>query len=555
MNTRKTVYIAVAAVSGLLWACSDDILDKKPLNGYSEVDVFADEALLRDYVNGTYRSIRFPFDDENSLTDGLTDNAYNQHGSAESTIKIYTRAEVSQDDGEGVTRNLWTQAYAGIRRVNLFFEKTQDSDLDAEALKTLGGQMQFLRAYLYFDLLRWYGSVPLITKTYGLNESYEVTRASYDEIVNFIVTECNDAITKLPSMTDAGYSSGVASVEAAMALKARTLLYAASALYNTSADDSKWTAARDANKAVMDLAGVSLAGNATQYGAMFRGTNANEVIFARYFTQTNNQGWGVNVWLFPNSNGGWATTTPTQNLVDDYELTNGLLPSEAGSGYNDQNPYVNRDPRFYETILYNGASFKGGVYSPYRDKTYPDSSLLAGKDSRFTISTNSPHNASKTGYNFRKWSQESEAWDAGNKGPWIIFRLSEFYLNYAEAQIELENYDEARNAINAIRSRFGMPDVTESGDELKERYRRERRIELALEDHRFFDIRRWKIGPESLDKPALGVDVYKAGASFDYIYGMVADNTRKWDDKMYFLPIPATEIQRSNNSLTQNSGY
>ena len=133
--------------------------------------------------------------------------------------------------------------------------------------------------------------------------------------------------------------------------------------------------------------------------------------------------------------------------------------------------------------------------------------------------------------------------------------MSEFYLNYAEAQIELENFDEARNAINAIRSRFGMPDVTESGDELKERYRRERRIELALEDHRFFDIRRWKIGPDALDKSALGVDVYKDGASFDYIYGMVADNTRKWDDKMYFLPIPATEIQRSNNSLTQNSGY
>jgi hypothetical protein len=397
--------------------------------------------------------------------------------------------------------------------------------------------------------------VPLITKTYGLNESYEVSRASYDEIVNFIVNECNDAMTKLPSMTDGGYASGVASVEATMALKARTLLYAASELYNTSADDSKWIAARDANKAVMDLESISLAANATQYGAMFRGTNANEVIFARYFTQTNNQGWGVNVWLFPNSNGGWATTTPTQNLVDDYELTNGLLPSEAGSGYDDQNPYVNRDPRFYETILYNGAPFKGGVYSPYRDKTYPDSSLLAGKDSRFTVSTNSPHNASKTGYNFRKWAQESEAWDAGNKGPWIIFRLSEFYLNYAEAQIELENYDEARNAINAIRSRFGMPDVTESGDELKERYRRERRIELALEDHRFFDIRRWKIGPDALDKPALGVDVYKDGASFDYIYAMVADNTRKWDDKMYFLPIPATEIQRSNNSLSQNSGY
>lgn len=552
MNSNKLTYIIFMALSSLLFSCSDDILDKKPLDGYSEVDVFVDQALLTNFVNGTYRALRHPFDDENSLTDGLTDNAYNQHGSAEGTIKVYTSGELSEDGGEGVTRQLWSFAYTNIRRVNLFFEKTANSSIDEAALTELEGEMQFIRAFLYFDLLRWYGGVPVITNTFSIDdESFEVSRNTADEVVNFIVSECDEAIEKLPSMTDT--PAGRASKEAAMALKARTLLYAASPLFNAANNQDKWMAARDANKAVMDLTSVSLVGSASSYGDMFSGDNDDEVIFARYFTQTNNQGWGINLWLLPNSNGGWANTTPTQDLVDNYELASGDLPSDPGSGYDDQNPYVDRDPRFYESILYNGAPFKSGTYDYYLDKNYPDSTALAGKDSR--NSTSSPHNASKTGYNFRKWIQEDQGEFSGNTGPFIFFRVAEFYLNYAEAQIALGEEDEARTAINAVRNRVGMPDITETGAELLERYRRERRIELVLEDHRFFDIRRWEMGPEALGKPAMGVDVYKDGNTFEYHYNMVADNNRKWDDKLYFLPIPSAEIERSNNSLTQNPGY
>ena len=538
----------------VLASCSDDILDTKPLNGYSEIDVFADEALLRNFVNGTYRGFRHPFDDENSLTDGLTDNAYNQHGSAEGTIKTYTRAEVNPSNGEGVTRNLWTSAYAYIRRTNLFMEKTTDSSIEGDVLASMEGEMRFIRAYLYFDLLRWYGSVPLITRTFELDdESLAVSRSSAEEIAAFIVEECNTAITQLPSITDGDYELGRASVEAAMALKARTLLYAASPLFNESGDQSKWQSASDANKAVMELSTVGLIADASEYGAMFTGDNTSEVIFSRYFTEVNNQGWGINLWLFPSSAGGWANTTPTQDLVDSYELTNGMSPANPESGYDDQDPYVNRDPRFYETILYNGAPFKSGEYEYFLDKDDPTNSALAGKDSRY--STASPHNASRTGYNFRKWVQENEGEYSGNTGPWIVFRLAEFYLNYAEAQIALGNETEARTAINAIRERVGMPAISDTGDELVERYRSERRVELVLEDHRFFDIRRWEIGPEIMTKPATGVDVYKNGDVYEYIYDMTADDTRTWDERMYLLPIPIDEIQRSGNSLDQNPGY
>lgn len=554
MKTNIKAYIAIVLATIAFLSCSDDFLEKKPLDSFSEVDVFADPALLGDFVSGTYRGVRHPFDDsENSLTDGLTDNAFNQHGSAEAIIKVYTRGEVNADNGEGVTRQLWNSSYQNIKRTNLFFEKIQGSSIEASELTPLEGQMRFLRAFYYFDLLRWYGNVPLITKTFELaDESFDVETSTPDEIGAFIVSECDLAISQLGSSADAGYQTGRASKETAMALKARTLLYLASPLFNPSNDQARWVAARDANKAVMDLPQYTLVSNASDYGAMFRGEKSEEVIWARYFTAVNDQGWGVNTWLFPNSEGGWSNTTPTQNLVDSYELTTGLLPADEPA-YDAQNPYVSRDPRFYESILFNGAPFKEATYDPWVDKLEPSNSAKAGKDS--PSSSIAQHNASRTGYTFKKWALESENWDSGNKGPWIIFRLGEFYLNYAEAEIALDNDAAARTAINAIRSRVNMPPVTESGAALVEKYRVERRVELVLEDHRFFDIRRWEIGPETIGETARGVTVYKNGNTFEYDYSRVADNTRVWNDKMYLLPIPATEIERSRNQLTQNSGY
>jgi hypothetical protein len=452
-----------------------------------------------------------------------------------------------------VTRGLWQSSYNYISRTNLFFEKIEGSAIDPAALEPLEGQMHFLRAFYYFDLLRWYGSVPLVTHTFQLSdESFDVANNTPQEVGALIVAECDLAIAKSFSSSDAAYTAGRSTKESAMALKARTLLYLASPLYNPANDQSKWTAARDANEAVMNLPQYSLVDNPAGYGAMFRGENSEEVIMARYFTAVNDQGWGVNTWLFPNSEGGWSNTTPTQDLVDGYEFTTGLLPADEPT-YDDQNPYENRDPRFYESILFNEAPFKSGTYDPYVDKADPSNSAKAGKDS--PSSPIAKHNASRTGYNFKKWALEAQNWDSGNKGPWIIFRVGEFYLNYAEAEIALGNDPEARTAINAIRTRVNMPDVTESGAALVERYRRERRVELLLEDHRFFDIRRWMIGPETIGQPAMGVTVYKNGAVMEYDYTRVADDTRDWNDKMYFLPIPAQEILRSHETLDQNPGY
>ncbi|MBT1687611.1 RagB/SusD family nutrient uptake outer membrane protein [Dawidia soli] len=563
MKITKLLYLPFLALAWMgIASCSDDILDLKPLDSFSEVDVFADKALLTDFVNGTYRGMRHPFAENNTflLLDAMTDNAYSQHGDQQ-PIRNYTQGLITRDNGESANLGTWNNAYTYIRRVNLFLEKTTDSPIEAEALAQLTGEMQFIRAYLYMELLSWYGGVPIITSTFDLGQAdYDVARNSAEEVAAFIVAECDAAVEKLGGVTTTPV--GRATMEAAMAVKARTLLYIASPLYNPSQEQSRWIAARDANKAVKELPGFQMIGAGDQYGEMFNGRSTAEIIFARRFTVNNPHGggsWGVNLWLYSNGLGGWSNNTPTQNLVDSYEMTNGLLPAEAGSGYDPQNPYINRDPRFAESILYNGAVIADPINGGTRDMqfwTAPEGQPQ-GKDS-----PNGPSgaNASRTGYNFRKFLDEGKKADAAgadeNLSPWIYFRITEFYLNYAEAEIALNNEEAARTAINAVRDRVGMPDVVESGAALVERYRNERRVELALENHRFFDIRRWEIGPEALNKPAMGVNVTKdAGGNITYDYSRTADATRHWEEKMYFFPIPYSEIQRSHNQLSQNPGY
>jgi starch-binding outer membrane protein, SusD/RagB family len=563
MKTSRFIYIATSVL--LFGSCSKDFLDKKPLTSFSEKDVFTDYALLDAYVLGTYRGMGHPFGGEgNDFTEGLTDNGYNQHNDWE---RRYSHAETTRDNGEDVSHGWWTNAYSNIRKVNIFFEKTAGStSITPAQLKAATGEMRFLRAFFYAKLFKLYGGVPVITSSFPLGQSdYGVARSTADEVVDFVVKQCDSAMLELPAFAQA--QRGRISIEAAMALKGRALLYAASPLWNPTNDIAKWTKARDANKAVMDIATIPLLSSPAKYHDIFNGRNNEEVILARYFTPNNAHGggeWGSNLWLYPNGLGGWGTVTPTQDLVDSYELTNGKLPSDPTSGYNPQNPYINRDPRFYESILYNGGVFFDPVTKAnrpleyYRDKTNPTNSALAGRESRNGPSE--PWNSSKTGYNFRKYTDEGKP-AMGDKGanetvsPYIYFRKAEFLLNYAECQIALGNDADARTAINAVRTRVGMPAVTESGAALLARYRNERRVELVLEDLRFDDIRRWKIGPAALAKPAKGVDVYKNGAVIEYDYNYIADNLRAWNDKMYLLPIPYSEIQKSNSKLLQNPGY
>jgi starch-binding outer membrane protein, SusD/RagB family len=558
----RTLYILTIAAATML-GCSDDMLDKKSLTSYSEDNVFRDYALLDAYVLGTYRGMGHPFGGEGQdFNEFLTDNSYDQHSADR---RAYTRGETNRDNGETATVGMWASSYTNIRRVNVFFEKTEDNTTIAtDDLKRANGEMRFLRAFFYAKLVKTYGGVPIITSSVALGQdNYDMTRNTADEVVNFIVSECDQAITELEAFAEV--DRGRISKEAAMALKARTLLYAASPLFNEADDATKWQKASDANKAVMET-GIPMLSDPAKYHDIFNGRNNEEVILARYFTPQNAHGggeWGSNLWLYPNGLGGWGTSVPTQNLVDAYEMTNGKPISDPTSGYDDQNPYANRDPRLAETILYNGAMFFDPVNGVTRPMEYYIDQVTAANSGRESRNgSNEPWNSSKTSYNFRKYTDEGKR-AMGDKGaqenisPFIYFRMAEFYLNYAECQIRLGDDEAARTAINAVRGRVGMPDVpaTETGAVLLARYRNERRVEMAGEELRLDDVRRWKVGPQTIGQPAMGVDIRKNGSMITYDYNYVVDQDRRWNDKMYLFPIPYSEIQASHNALTQNPDY
>jgi len=258
----------------------------------------------------------------------------------------------------------------------------------------------------------------------------------------------------------------------------------------------------------------------------------------------------------PNGYGGWGGNLPLQNLVDDYEMDNGKSITDGTSGYNAQNPYVNRDPRFYATIIYNGSTYRGATIETFTP---------GGKDSK-----DGPENwnTSKTGYYLKKYMNDAyplqNPWGNAGFQPWYYIRYAEVLLNFAEASNEASGADivpagstlSARTAVNLVRARAGMPalpaGLTQTA--MRDAIRYERRVELAFEEHRFYDVRRWKIADVTENKPAQGIAITKSGATLTYATKVALDG-RAFATKHYWLPIPRAEIQASGNKIQQNTGY
>ena len=416
----------------------------------------------------------------------------------------------------------------------------------------LVAELKFIRAFRYLDLIRNYGKVVIIgDRVSQLNEDLQdpfyFDRRPIQEGIDYAVAQFDEAIAGLPANNSNVYAEGRATKGAAMALKARLLLYSASPLYNDGATTTqKWAAAAAANKAVMDLGAYSLYNN---YAETFTTAGSNsEYIFARYYNLS-----GLHVALEiangPNGYGGWGGNVPLQNLVDDYEMADGTSfdwnnPTQAAA------PYANRDPRFYQTILFNGAAYKDRNVETFRP---------GGLDSSDGPSN---WNTTKSGYYLKKFLREDlpiiNPWGIAGVQNWIYIRYGEILLNYAEAQNEAVGPDgTVYAAINQIRERAGMPDLPTglSQSDMRERIRHERRIELAFEEHRFYDVRRWMIADQVENTPATGIDVTKnSNGTFTYTR-KVALAGKAFQTKHYWLPIPRKEILASNNQLEQNPNY
>lgn len=458
---------------------------------------------------------------------------------------------------------LWT----GIRSANSFLEKFDpevlnrfeyNDNFDEMISKSekFPYEVRFLRAFYFFELAKRYGDIPLLTRTYAQEEINTVEKASFSDVIDFIVTECTEIAPELPvDQNDFWAETGRVTKGAALALKSRALLYAASPLHNPEVDAAKWEAAAKAAYEVIAMGEYSLPALAND--PLYSDQGGNEVlqslqlIFERRSSGVSSDFEARNEPMgYEGAEGG---NTPSQNLVDAYELKDGTEfdwnnASHVANMYYDASGNQTRDPRLYLNVLINGSTWLGETVETFE----------GGKNKIL-------ENSTRTGYYLRKYMNPSVSLDPVTPNElhhhYILFRYAEILLNYAEAMFEWQGADatttdcplSARDALNQVRASAGMPNVTVTGDEFREKLRNERRVELAFEGHRFFDVRRWKIAGTDEVRNIYGVQITR-NSSDSYSYQRVLLETRYWDDKMYLYPFPQNEVYLNEN-LTQNTGW
>ena len=561
MNAKFLSYIYISAAISIAFTLSS-------CNGFldREEDSFIDKTATFDSYNRTKQYLTYAY---TLLPDGL--NRFSREAMLASATDdaefAIESAEIQQfNNGSWNALNnpddVWNRYFSGISKCCTLLENTNHVNLDisrldpdkqveyANSLKDIRmwrAEARFLRAYFHFELLKRYGPIPIVTSTLSINGNYENTpRPTMKEVVDFIAKECDIAADtlELTPWRNVNDAFGRATKGAALALKSRLLLYAASPLYvdfgdtnetNKPTDVALWKLAADAAKAVIDLNQYELA---SSYADLFKNDFQNkEYIFVPRdaansdFEKSN----------FPVSFGGKGGTNPSQNLVDDYEMLDGT-PFDWNDPAKAAQPFENRDARLGATILMNMAPFKGKKVA-----TYPE-----GADA-------SPNpNATKTGYYLRKFLNEDVNIQTGGSSSGHVvplFRLAEIYLNYAEALNECDptNPDIALY-LNKVRNRASLPNVSSlSQEQMRAVIQHERRVELAFEEHRSWDVRRWKIASSTLGAPLMGVQIERKPLG-GYTYMPVKVEQRVFQPKMYWYPIPQAEVLKLKQ-WKQNNGW
>lgn len=454
----------------------------------------------------------------------------------------------------------WGTLYKKIRKCNVFIDGVKNSGLSDTYKTQKTGEARVLRAFFYHQLWMLYGGVPLITKPDNRvtdGDSIYHARASFDATFTFLENELTEAAAMLPA-NNGNSSGGKITRGAALTLRGWVELFYASPLNNPANDAGRWAAAAATNKQVMQL-GYSLY---PKYDELFltTGNKNNEGILYREYL-TVKQGSNIIGYQGPNYVGttwlSWGGSTPTQELVDDYAMANGRIISDPASGYDPLNPYANREPRFRQSVLYNGNTFNGTVF------------LSAVGSGNNAIDLADATDNTNTGYCTKKRMDTTVNIFQGGASAqnYYFFRYAEVLLNYAEAQNEAVGPDASvYDAIDQIRTRAGIPTLSAvypglSKDQMRTLIRRERRIELAFEGKRYFDLLRWKIAEVNLNHVMHGMEI-RANGSGGYTYKVipaVPAGAPQWSfdkTKNYLLPIPLDALgQNPAMKDHQNPGY
>ena len=562
----KTKYIFSGLLALTLVSSCSEKMDYKEYNVYDKAYVDKMFSRVGGLMTNIYNDIDYDFGNySGAMASSATDESvYSHPGNA--VEDFYNGAWGPTNAKERV----WNSAWDGISYCNLvldefsnctFPEYTEDEHYQQEMFlyKNYRWEARWARAFFYFELVKRYGSVPLKTKHMTANEANSLPQVSADSIFQFIDTECDtiedSIIVNYGDLGDMAYykgQTGRANKLAAMALRARAALYWASPLFNPTNDKSRWLKAAQLSNAVIAEArqeGMTLL---PDYSKLFNKNSykdaIKEIIFARRVAASN----AFEEYNYPigmeNAGGG---NCPTQNLVDAYEMTNGKAINEAGSGYDPQDPYKNRDARLAMTVAVNGEQWPNAAALETFEGGANSSSVTYG---------------TPTGYYLKKYiNQGTIIAKTGSNSfahAWVIFRLAEFYLDYAEAALNYTGSGyvapeglpmTAAQAINVVRTRAKQPDIAKglSFDAFKKKYENERFVELAFEGHRFFDLRRWKEAPEYL-KTIRGMKITRQDDG-TMKYEEQTIDTRTWNDKWYLFPLPQKDVLNCN--YKQNDGW
>ncbi|MBX2923264.1 MAG: RagB/SusD family nutrient uptake outer membrane protein [Chitinophagaceae bacterium] len=568
-------HILFFTCAALLFACNKKL--DLPSDGRIPLDqVFADYNQTRGYLNSCYGYLPSAYLERASYTDEAQDADDNNANFPRYTSWYTGTATARNYDVISADSSPWGILFQGINKCNMFIENMKTATVLAAEEEKAGwiAQARTLRALYYLQLIKRYGGVPIFDKPLEIDHDFSSDRrAGFSEVVTFILADCDAALTAPDQNTATTFSwnvydnqFGIMNRAVAHAIKSQAVTYAASPLWS----DGTYTwdvAAQITATALQECLAHDYklfdvappAGTAQNAYALYFLTNPNDQRAVDKETILNASG-RLSVWSnagLPSIGAGIkAGSCPTQDLVDSYEMANGEAPvtgySDANrlvpvinpaSGYDPNDPYAGRDPRFYASVYYNGAL-------RYLDQPGGDrvETFVGGDEG---ISQTNRRNT-RTGYYIRKYNNFRS--DLNNQADGFIrlFRVAELYLNFAEAAYHSVGPDvpvtvngvslTAREAVNAVRARAGMPDFPAgmSAEDFEKKYRNERRIEFAFEEHRFFDVRRWKILSET-DKFVTGMRITESGGNLTYTRFKFTNRDCS-SDKWLMYPINQAEV-------------
>jgi starch-binding outer membrane protein, SusD/RagB family len=599
-TTKKIIYtffIVIILVNN--FSCNEDFLDNTDKTRLTDEMQWQSEGNADIFLNDIYARLSNKWNTPDNLDNFTDDNDagfyWKSYRWRQGIVDPTTDAGMPMDNGNSNTaanNNAtdyanWGMAYSKIRKCNYFIEKVNENaaNFSPEYIKKRVDEVRFLRAYFYSELWMHVGGVPIITKsldrmTMDTSEIYR-PRNTFEETFNFITTELDEIVKNnvLPIKYRNGESNaGRATLGAALLLKGWVELYAASPAFNSgtspagadpnhlisfaSPDPGRWAKAAATNKQFIDTYGGTYA-LFPDLNNFWRESNEynSEVVWDRQVVAvtmgSNYEQYGGPVWI-DGVYYTWGNYCPTQELVDQFRMANGKSISDPTSGYDPQHPYVNREKRFYDFIVYDGAPYKQD-WMARTDTIYTRIDKVRPSKNQIDFGTD---DVSNTAYYFKKKINPDKPRGGSASGQnFVYYRYAEVLLNYAEAQNEAEGPDASvYDAINAIRRRSSFPDLEPGLDQagMREAIRNERRVELCFENKRFYDIIRWVIAEDVMNKDFHGMKITNTSPSDNkgtWVYEIVPLNhPHVFHKKMYMNPIPQSVIDQ-NKKIVQNPGY